>query len=90
MTDATLDSKNTEARIAALTKRMLSGEPFTYSELVALNNRHGGREDDDRLADKTIQKWRRAGRISYVRLGRATYWSLTDLGRLEIAAAASQ
>lgn len=62
--------------------RMMSGEPFTYAELGALNPAPPGRgpmhNDPDRLADRTIQKWRKAGKISFTRIGRNTYWTLTS------------
>jgi DNA-binding transcriptional regulator PaaX len=40
-----------------------------------------------RLVDRTIQKWRRKGWISFVRMGRDTLWSMTDAGREASAAA---
>lgn len=61
----------------AVESRMRSGEPFTYGELAAVNAANGGNEGRDRLAAKTIQKWRRKGwvemRGGQVR-GRAPLW----------------
>lgn len=61
----------------AIEGRMRSGEPFTYGELCAVGLANGGNENRDRLADKTIQKWRRKGWIEMrggqVR-GRAPLW----------------
>jgi hypothetical protein len=65
-------------------RRMVSGEPFTYGELCRLP---GLGRDDDRLADKTIQRWRRKGWISFIRFDRSPLWSLTDAGRTMLAAA---
>lgn len=61
---------------------MSDGEPFTYGDLSAINAASGGDEGKDRLADKTIQKWRRNGWIEmHGRRGRAPLWRLTGLGR---------
>lgn len=62
--------------------RMRSGEPFTYQELAQLNptplGKPGLHADHDRLADRTIQKWRRKGLIQFTRsgLGGRPVWSL--------------
>lgn len=57
--------------------RMQSGEPFTYGILCAMPRPFG---EDGRTADKLIQKWRRAGRITMDgRIGRAPRWVLTPL-----------
>jgi hypothetical protein len=53
----------------ALTARMLSGEPFTWSGV-------GG----SRLADKVIQKLRRKGLIAFKREGRTAVWCATKGG----------
>ena len=56
--------------------RMASGDSFTFAELCQL--------DPDkktfRLADRTIQKWRRKGWIAFTRSGRLTVWRLTEAG----------
>lgn len=70
--------------LAIIERRMGDGEPFTYGELCKLR---GLPRDSDRLADKTIQKWRRKGWIDFVRFGRAPLWSLTDVGRAALASA---
>ena len=60
--------------------RMLSGEPFTYGGLVSRRSKLGEGGvcgDDDRLIDRTIQKLRRRGLISFQRAGNVTTWSLT-------------
>lgn len=62
-------------------KRMASGQPFTYGELCALTPSDEG----GRLADRTIQKWRKKGWIAFTREGRNTVWRLTGAG-LEAAA----
>lgn len=67
--------------ISAIEARMRNGEPFTYADLRAARHGLGRGEGDDRLADKTIQKWRRAGWISFVRIGKLTLWALTEEGR---------
>jgi hypothetical protein len=64
-----------EAEMSKLSRRMASGEPFTYGEL------HAAGLDKRRAADKQIQKWRRKGWISFARFGRQALWSLTDAGR---------
>lgn len=62
--------------------RMGSGEPFTYQELAALNpaplGKPASHNDPDRLADRTIQKWRRKGLIQFTRggLGGRVVWTL--------------
>jgi hypothetical protein len=55
-------------------QRMSSGEPFRYRDLCALLS---DKNDISRLADREIQRWRRAGRISCERRGRDTFWTLT-------------
>ena len=65
----------------AVEKRMLSGDPFTYGELVAIHAKDGGDEGKDRLVDKTIQRWRRKGWVEICgRRGKAPLWHLTPLG----------
>lgn len=60
-------------------KRMKSGKPFTFASLHTNLPEVGYR-----MADRTIQKWRRKGWISFARNGRDTIWSLTDAGRAAI------
>lgn len=53
-----------------LEARMLSGKEFTYSGLQDEFNRR----DDDRVIDRTIQKLRKAGKITCERkFGKATW-----------------
>jgi hypothetical protein len=59
-----------------LQARMASGEPFTHGELI----RHGDRE-----ADLMQQRWRKRGWIAFKRIGRDTFWSLTQAGKEEVA-----
>lgn len=56
-----------------LERRMLSGEPFTYSGIQAERR---GREPD-RVVDRTIQKLRRKGLIAFHRVGRECIWRAT-------------
>lgn len=60
--------------------RMASGEPFTFGELHSLIDL-SDKERSYRLADRTIQKWRKRGLISFVKNGRDVVWSLTDSGK---------
>lgn len=62
---------------------IFSGLPFTYMVLSGANDDAGGDESKDRLADRTIQKYRRKGMIAFTREGRNVVWTLTALGRLE-------
>ena len=71
------------SKLEIIESRMSDGTPFTYGALCRLPGLH---RDDDRLPDKTIQKWRRKGWIAYERIGRDTIWSLTDAGRTMLAA----
>lgn len=58
--------------------RMLSGEPFTYGELCAAFT-----SDDDRsrTIDRTIQKFRRKGLITFERKGKRIVWTATEAGK---------
>lgn len=67
------------ARQAAVT-RMLNGEPFTYAGIGAVVSSCGAHEGRDRIADRTIQRWRRKGWIAFTREGRSVVWRLTELG----------
>lgn len=73
---------------AACDRRALSGLPFTFSQLWRMLERENGGptveggKDCYRIADQSIQRLRRAGRISYVRNGRETVWTPTkDAGK---------
>ena len=63
---------------AQLIQRMLKGDPFTYSSLCVYRGvRLEGRQcayDEDRLVDRTIQKLRKAGKITFTREGRSVVW----------------
>lgn len=73
------------ARQAALRRiedRMMSGDPFTLSDLNAgLTDSAFGADRLERLADHTVQKWRKDGLIVSHREGRRILWQLTDAGR---------
>lgn len=69
-----------EIDLMEIENRMRSGEPFTFMHLHSLS---GYQSDTYRLADRTIQKWRRKGWISFVRKGHTPVWSLTELGKSE-------
>lgn len=69
-----------EIDLLEIEARMMSGEPFTFMHLHSLS---GYKSDTYRLADRTIQKWRRKGWISFVRKGHTPIWSLTELGKTE-------
>ena len=64
----------------AVTAYIFSGEPFTYADLCGVNLLTGGDEGKDRVADKSIQKWRRKGYIAFTREGRNVVWRLTPNG----------
>lgn len=62
--------------------RMANGEPFRFRDLHSLANSMGA---DWRIADRAIQRWRKRGWISFVRVGRDSIWSLTEAGRSALA-----
>lgn len=68
------DPRPTDDELDRLTRRMASGEPFTYGALAA------GGLDKHRAADKQIQKWRRNGWISFTRENGRVVWRLTEAG----------
>lgn len=75
-----------EAMRQAAERIMGSGETFSYSGLwMSLYAPPGSGIDPGRLADQCIQRWRKKGWIHPQRLGRNTYWSLTDAGREAMA-----
>ncbi|ABS68828.1 hypothetical protein Xaut_3600 [Xanthobacter versatilis] len=81
-----LKEKRTEIEApmaTAVENRMMDGTPFTYSGLAAVSEAAGGDEARDRVADRTIQKWRRRGWISFRRIKREVVWSLTAEGEDE-------
>lgn len=61
--------------------RMASGEEFTFQQLWLSFETGNDQENVYRLVDRTIQKWRKAGLISFVRQGNRVIWSLTDEGK---------
>lgn len=65
---------------AAMRRRMLETDPWTYAELSAVAIRAGGNERD---ADKFMQKWRRRGWATFVRMDGRVWWSPTDEGRVK-------
>lgn len=71
--------------VAAIEARMGDGEPFTFGDLHRLQSIKQPTSLDEpdpyRLADAAIQRWRKRGWISFRRVGRDTFWSLTDAGR---------
>jgi alkylated DNA nucleotide flippase Atl1 len=68
-------------------RRIQSGEPFTYGMLCALL----GGNDTGRVADKTIQRYRKKGWIQIIgSRGRAPLWqcnpaAVDDASRLPVA-----
>lgn len=70
--------------LALIERRIMSGEPFTFGDLWQEANEAGGqpRMDTDspnyRLADRTIQKYRRKGLIDWRKEDGKTVWRLTD------------
>lgn len=62
--------------------RMLSGQAFTYGGLVAefagKTTDHNEAKRIAMLIDRTIQRLRRKGLISYRRSGRDTIWRRTE------------
>lgn len=60
--------------------RMASGQSFTFSQLW-----HSAGDENYRLVDRLIQKWRRKGWISFDRVGRECVWNMTDAGRQALA-----
>ena len=66
-----------------LRQRMLSGEPFTYGDLSAEFAPHSsGHHDPDRVVDRMIQSLRRAGQISFKRMGAKVIWAATSRGQV--------
>lgn len=63
--------------------RMANGEPFSFHQLWVPLCGGDSNHPAYRLADRTIQRWRRKGWIAFVRIGRDTVWSLTDAGHAE-------
>lgn len=66
----------------AVERRILSGDTFTYSDLCAVVVREGGNETKDRTADRTVQRLRKRGLISFFRQrgSKAPIWTLTEEG----------
>lgn len=56
--------------------RMANGTPFVFQNLWVPYG-----DEAYRLADRLIQRWRKKGYISFVRIGRQSIWSLTDAGK---------
>lgn len=61
--------------------RALAEEEFTFFDLHA-----GLPGEADRLADRTLQSWRRKGFASYERRGRQCVWKLTANGQEALSA----
>lgn len=75
---------------AAMIARALHPDPYTYSEMAAIEMRQDGaharpKHKHGREADKIMQRWRRKGLATFARIGRETLWSLTDAGRAALA-----
>lgn len=64
----------------AMVRRMLETDPWTYAELGAVATRAGGNERD---ADRFMQKWRRKGWATFVRMDGRVWWSPTEAGRIQ-------
>lgn len=72
-----MTNESAKSPAEVLEERMLSGEPFTYGGLcVALGREFN--EDRTRVIDKTIQRLRRRGLISFSREGRSVVWRPTS------------
>lgn len=76
---------------AAMIARAVQGEPYSYGEMSGIEMRQDGARERSkhkwgREADKIMQRWRRNGWATYIRIGRDTVWSLTDAGRAALAA----
>ncbi len=68
-------------------ERALSGEPFTFAELDRhLCHENGGKlfttdgGDCFRIADATIQRLRKAGKIAFTKEGRTCIWNVVKGG----------
>lgn len=82
MTDQTKAAR--DVLVERIRARMQSGETFTCSQLSDVA------DGDYRLADREIQRFRKAGWIGFVRVGRAVNWDLTDAGWDEVRRQAAQ
>ena len=62
-----------------LVARMLNGEPFTYGDLARkfAPGKTEAHHDSNRLVDRTIQKLRRKGLITFKREGGKVIWQAT-------------
>lgn len=69
----------------AILKRIATGESFTYAQLHEIVDALGANEAHDRIADRTIQSWRRKGFIAFTREGRSVIWNLTEAGHAQVA-----
>lgn len=65
---------NRNDNIALVEARIFRGDPFTFGEL------QHGIGNDWRDADRTIQKLRKKGLITFTRKGRECVWELTEAG----------
>lgn len=61
---------------AAIEARLLSGEPFTFGEVVQWANREFA-DEQYREVDKAIQRLRRRGLIAFERKGARIEWTRT-------------
>lgn len=84
MTKSTPQSKKEEATKAIL-DRVATGVSFTYAQLHEIVDALGANEARDRIADRTIQSWRRKGFIAFTREGRSVIWNLTEAGHAQVA-----
>lgn len=80
-----IDERNKAKATAAIKKRMITGEAFTYAGLCGISTAQGGDEGKDRNADRAIQRWRKKGWIEFTREGRLVVWKLTEKGAAEAA-----
>lgn len=81
-----LTSEQKSVAVAAMIAAIKS-EPMTTSDLAIRASRalnvpvRAGDYSVSRIADRWLQKERKAGRAHFVRIGRLTTWSLTDTGK---------
>lgn len=69
---------------AAMIARAFQADPWTYSEMCRVEvmvTRPLAHEPRGRIADKIQQRWRRKGWAQFTRIGRDTFWTLTDAGK---------
>lgn len=66
------DATNKAAIISALDARAREADPFTFLDMSRIAQRAGGTWND---ADRYIQRRRKRGEITFVRVGRDCLWT---------------